>query len=243
MAESFDDRLRDRINTAVPNAADAHSTLLGLAPSLRSARRTRRLRTGLAGAAAVVMTTGAAAAFVDDAPDGGTTIVAVSPSPITQAPTTDPPSTTSATDPMRDTTSSPPRVDDDLDGTTALANTEIATATTVEHGSSVPVASTTAPGTITTTSTPPPDPTTIPSSTTTAPSGRSTIGSPCGSVVVFTDGDRITLVESRPNVGYETDEKDDGPESIEVSFEGPSGHCEIRAEVRDGQIWTDVDAE
>jgi hypothetical protein len=51
------------------------------------------------------------------------------------------------------------------------------------------------------------------------------------------------LVSATADAGFETDIKNDGPEMVEVSFEGPAGHCELEAEVRNGQFWFEVESE
>ncbi len=81
------------------------------------------------------------------------------------------------------------------------------------------------------------------SSTTTPRPDTTVIESACGSIEVATSGEHIALVDVAADPGFEIDEKDNGPESVEVSFEGPGGHCEIKAEVRNGVLWTDVSSE
>ncbi len=47
---------------------------------------------------------------------------------------------------------------------------------------------------------------------------------------------RPILLDVDPNPGMAVDRKNEGPESVEVSFEGPSGHCEIEAEIKNGVL-------
>jgi hypothetical protein len=47
-------------------------------------------------------------------------------------------------------------------------------------------------------------------------------------------------VDTAPEPGFDVDVKNDGPETVEVEFDGLADECEIKAEIRDGTLWTDV---
>ena len=121
---------------------------------------------------------------------------------------------------------------DPKDGTTATI-TEPAPPTTV-GGQPTSTPSSTSPPTTTvigaTTTTPP---------TTIDPSNQ-IVDSDCGSIVVAYNGTAIMLIDIDADDGFEIDEKKAGPDEVEVSFENEEAHCEITAEVRDGQLWTDI---
>ena len=70
-----------------------------------------------------------------------------------------------------------------------------------------------------------------------------TIDSPCGTVVVRVVGTDVEFVEALPQTQFDVDVKKRGPEKVEVSFEGSGGHCEIKAEWRDGELQADVESE
>ena len=237
MSDDFDDHLRSRLFDAVGPSADADSVLDDLRPALTRARRAAWLRTGAAGLVLVLGTSGAAAAVlttVDDGPES--VVVATAPAMTTgsiTSPMSEPTTTTAETSVM----SSPP------------PSTATSSASTVGTTSSRPTETTHDADPTTTSNTA--DPTTTTSSASSAPSepttterpSTSSIESVCGSIVVSVVGEVIELVRSLADDGYEIDEKSSGPESVEVSFESSTNHCEIKAEVRDGELWTDVDEE
>ena len=63
----------------------------------------------------------------------------------------------------------------------------------------------------------------------------------CGFVTIDITNTEITLISVDPFEGFERDVKNSGPETVEVSFESSRDHCELKAEIRDGELWTDID--
>jgi hypothetical protein len=84
--------------------------------------------------------------------------------------------------------------------------------------------------------------TTAPSTTVSEPAPTTTVAtetvipSQCGSITVAISSDTIILLDVDPNPGMAVDRKNEGSESVEVSFEGPGGHCEIEAEIKYGVL-------
>lgn len=250
MSDSFDDRLRSQMSRAVPHAPDAHATLGSITPALTRARRVSQLKAGLTGVAMLLVSTGVAAALTN-LPDEQVTVIATADdteatTSTTTAPTFDQATTSSiASHSDQPTTSTPEAADADqptstessptVDSTTEPSPTTTASAAP----SSSSTSSTSTPGSTSSS-------TTSPSSTTSSiysSANPTLIVSDCGSIEVDLDDDDITLVETSPHPGYETDSKSTGPEKVEVSFEGPGGHCEIEAEVRNSELWTDISTE
>lgn len=136
----------------------------------------------------------------------------------------------------------------DVEGaTTAPRVTTIApnptTPTTQESSTTAPTttvssAPTTAPSTTIAT----PTTTNAPAPTTTEASvSPQTIESECGVMVVELVGSGIGLVSVDPIAGAEVDVKNSGPDEIEVRLDAGSVHCELNAENRNGQIWSEVE--
>lgn len=241
MSDLFDDQLRARLDSPMGRAPDARSVLDKLAPSLRRARRVAQVKTAGVGLAIVLATSGALTAGLSGGQEGeSATLVATAPSePPTSSPTSLPLSSstaiaseqssivTSTTSQPGDTTSSSPQQ------SPAVTSAPTVVATT-DAPTSIPNASTTST----------PESTEPPGATSTIVDSESTvIDSLCGSIEVATTGDTITLIGVVAEPGYEVDQKNAGPETVEVSFEGPGGHCEIKAEVRDGSLWSDSSTE
>jgi len=141
------------------------------------------------------------------------------------------------------------------DGPASEADVESATTapqpTTIAPNTNAPItqeSSTTAPTTTVSSA-----PTTAPSTTTAAPTTTNapttteasvspgTIESECGVMVVELVGSGIGLVSVDPIAGAEVDVKKSGPEEIEVRLDAGSVHCELNAENRNGQIWSEVE--
>jgi hypothetical protein len=256
MTDPFDNRLREKLRSSVPTTAESHSALAGLTPSLRRARRVRQLRTGLAGMAAIVVTAGAAAITLSNTASGhNTTVVAAAPNDVTGASTTDSPTTAATPTSARPTSIGAAQADisgvgEERQGRTLEStpgiSPEAGPSSTISTEPVAPTSDTTTSPTASTSpsTTMPMNPSSSPTNTSaTTPAGQSTIDSPCGSVVVSIDVNDLALIDVQPKAGFSVDQKDDGPETVEVSFEGPSGHCEITAEVRDGMLWTDDEDE
>ena len=239
MSDPFDDRLRAKLGHATSSTERADAALAGMAPSLRRARRTAQVKTGLAGLAIVLAVSGGITAVVAGVREPEQSIVVAGPPPGS-------PSTMVDGTPLTDTAGS----GNDEPESTEVGNT---VSTTSSLNPSVPTtvigdgSTTTAPAQSTSlavssstgaSTTAPPD-----SSTSTSNSDVTVVESDCGFIEVEVNGQSVALVASVASAGYEIDEKDDGPESIEVSFEGQGGHCEIKAEVRNGALWTDVETD
>ena len=228
MADPLDNQLRSQIQRSVASTEDAASTLNQLGPSLRQARRRRQIGVGVARLAGVLLIAGAGVFALDSRPaDDRTTVVATAP-----------------------TESLPglPSPDDDAAAPTTSfrpSRSDPSATTSEEADSSSPsTAATSTPSTTAPTSTVPTTSTGDGSSTTAAlPTGNETIDSTCGSIEVSVEGSDLSLAGVDADPGYEIDVKEQGPEKIEVSLEGPSGHCEFRAEIRDGALWSEVDEE
>ena len=240
MSDPFDDHLRSGLGSSP--GANADAVLSGLRPSLRRARRVQQVKSGVAGVALVAVSVGALLTVGNGRGEVQETIVAVAPEQddAVASPTTD---------------SSEPSVS--FVESTRSADAEVPTtdaSSTSSAGSSVATTAPSEPVSPSSTSTSPTS--TSPSTTegsssmssteatsTTVAAGERTLESPCGSIVVSIDGDDIALLDVFPDAGFGVDEKDDGPETVEVSFEGPDGHCEVEAEVRDGALWSETSTE
>ena len=86
-------------------------------------------------------------------------------------------------------------------------------------------------------------PTTTENTTTTTAQSANIINTDCGTVEVALVGSGIELVDANANTGLTVDVKHAGPDEIEISFEGAGMHCEVKAENRDGVLWSDTDNE
>lgn len=254
MADPFDDRLRCELQQAVGSSADAHSVLGNLTPSMRRARR-RHVRhqamaatTGLLAIAAVVAGVGTYSPNHDR-----TTVVAAAPTGEANAHDESP--TLSAT---ANVVTSAPTTASTVDSSAAVTSSSTTSWPTTAPGPAPTTSAPTSPAESTSSTSGPSVSTSIPptsdiSSSTTeptattggpttgVPSNEQTVESVCGSMVVLIDAANISLVDTQPDPGFGTDIKSAGPEQVEVSFEGSEGHCELKAEVRNGQLWSDVD--
>ena len=89
-------------------------------------------------------------------------------------------------------------------------------------------------------------PTTIASPATTAPatgiapSTTRQLVSDCGTVTVVLDGSTVRIVSMTPSPGYTASVGDDGPQSIEVKFDGPVGTCELHAELKSSDLDVEI---
>jgi len=64
---------------------------------------------------------------------------------------------------------------------------------------------------------------------------------PGGTVVVRYTTEWIELVSATPDQGYGVDVESGGPDRVEVEFEGPAGDTTFQAELRDGELVTEID--
>lgn len=229
MSDPFDEELRTRLGRSAGGGLPAHKALAELGPTLRRARRVHQVRSGVVGLVAALAIVGVGANLVGDRfGDDGTTVVAAIPEDDSDRTTSSPTSTSVPT-------SLPTQTSADGTPTTLVPDSEPETTdqttpqTTTQ--TSEPTNTDTTPATTTPPSTTPPD------------TEQSTIDSDCGSIIVSVSDDDIELIEVDPDPGFEPDEKNGGPERVEVSFEGPDGHCEIEAEVRNGMLSSEVSNE
>ena len=89
----------------------------------------------------------------------------------------------------------------------------------------------------------PPTPATVPPPVSTPDTSTTSTPSPsiktyeypsdCGSIMVNINRSPINLISVHENPGFTPEVKNDGPESVEVSFTGPDSDCEVRAEPED----------
>ncbi len=227
MLDPFDDQIRAVLGNATDKVSDARSILSELTPAFHRARRVAQIKAAVTGLAVVLVASGAATAVHTTTDREPTNVIASSPMESTIVTSISPSIATSQSS-VPTTTARPDRV--------ATSSAQQSPTTT---SATVPSSTTSIPGSSTTSSTN----TTQPQASTTTGTETTSIESSCGSIRVSTSGATITLVGVIANAGYAIDQKDDGPETVEVSFEGPSGHCEIKAEVRNGALWTDVSTE
>jgi cytoskeletal protein RodZ len=233
MSNDFDDKLRERLQQSFPATATSRNALNELGPALGSARRRHTLVTGVLSLVALgVMGVGALgliAAMQDDStPD--VVVGAPSPGDVSEVSTTAAPSDV----PVDPTVNL-------KDGTTATITAPAPTSTPPTTTDAQP---TSAPSSTSPPTTTQPTTTVLGAATTTPPTTvdprNQSVDSDCGSIMVTVNGTAIVLIDVNADVGFEIDEKNAGPEKIEVSFENEEAHCEITAEVRDGQLWTDI---
>jgi hypothetical protein len=225
---SFDDRLRESLDRAAPNATRPEGVRAGLGPAMAKARLRYRIRRGIGVAAlSVGLAGGTAVAAVqlaspDNEVDTFTTVPAPEQTSTTTAPpTTSAPVTTSMRSPAP-TTSSP-----------------AATTSSPAPTTSVPAPTTTAPG-------PNPLPTTtVPPSGTTAPADPTLLGphlTDCGSVTfAFTEA-AVTVSAHTADAGYEFSVEGEGSTEVEAEWdEGPADDCRVAARLEDGELEIQVD--
>lgn len=118
--------------------------------------------------------------------------------------------------------------------TTLAAPTTVPTVIPDATTTTLPVSTTTGP--VSTTSTTAGGTTTIPTTTGSSTAYRTTPG---GTVGVSVSGSAVTLLSAQPAPGYATDVEDDGPEQVEVEFDGESAEYTVRARIVDGVLtWT-----
>jgi hypothetical protein len=232
---SFDDRLRESLDRAVPNAPRPEGVRAGLGPAMAKARLRYRIRRGIGVAALSVGLAGgtAVAAVQLTSPDNEVDTFTTVPAPEQTSTTTAPP-TTSA--PVTTSTSSPaPTTSSPAPTTSSPAPTTSSPAPTT----SVPAPTTTAPG-------PNPLPTTtVPPSGTTAPADPTVLGphlTDCGSVTfAFTEA-AVTVSAHTADAGYEFSVEGEGSTEVEAEWdEGPADDCRVAAHLEDGELEIQVD--
>jgi len=59
-------------------------------------------------------------------------------------------------------------------------------------------------------------------------------------VTVALDGSTVQILSVAPNPDYTATVGDDGPQSIEVKFDGPAGMCEIHAELKSSGLDVEI---
>ncbi len=245
-----DDELRERFRQVFTRPHDAGAALTALKPVMTRARRRRQVRTGASAAAIALVFASGAGAMTSrgDAPPVDPPAVAIPPAVEILA---DPSTTVTTTiGPHESATTDQPAARPTTPGGAPLLDAELTTTTPpVPRPTPTPPAVSPT-STVDRPNTGPPTPTqsavtttVSPGPTATTPPAPVTIDSSCGSIVVQVEADTVTLLSVQADPGMAVDVKNDGPEEVEVSLEGPTGHCEIKAEVRDGQLSIDVDDE
>ena len=249
MSDEIDDLIRRRLQGSIPRHAEGLSALGDTKPAMIRARRQRQMQTGLASVAllAVVGLGSMLTIFTADTP--GDNVIADAPDvPIIQAPIAPSPPTTSgdlAVAPPPITAESPIASDETETSLTAGPEQDESKDDPVTEDTAQPddepeqdnepdSPSSTSPPT-TNAQTDEQGSSTVAPTTSNASTER-TLRSNCGTVIVEAEGTNVSLVETNPLSGYSTDVKNDGPESIEVSFDGSRGHCELHAEFEDGEL-------
>ena len=229
MSDSFDDRLRSGLDSSLRTEADVDAVLSGLRPSLRRARRSQQIKSGVAGLVLVAVSGGVFMVLGNGGDGVRQTVVAVAPEEEETA------------EPSTPTTSERPTSTAEIP-TTAGTSTASTVAPTVPAEPATSSSTSTTPATTTPSTSEVSTSSSVTTSTTTV-TGQTIVESTCGSIVVSIAGDDIALVGAFPEPGFVVDRKDDGPETVEVSFESPTGHCEIEAEARDGILSSEISTE
>jgi hypothetical protein len=211
---SFDDRLRESLDRAAPNAPRPEGVRAGLGPAMAKARLRYRIRRGIGVAAlSVGLAGGTAVAAVQLAsPDNEVDTFTTVPAPEQTSTTTAPP-TTSA--PVTTSTSSPAPT------------------------TSVPAPTTTAPGpNPLPTTTVPPSGTTAPAD----PTVLGPHLTDCGSVTfAFTEA-AVTVSAHTADAGYEFSVEGEGSTEVEAEWdEGPADDCRVEAHLEDGELEIQID--
>lgn len=227
----LDDRIDERLRSALAGTVNRESenatrVLAQLKPAVVRARRIDHAKQALLGvgaAAVLVGGIGLVGSLLDNGTEGSSTIAGV---PDVEVPVEDDPA---------------PRI---VTGTTDASSVTVASADQAGRSTVADTPIPTLPESSATTASTSTSPTSTSSTTATStslPPGQTLIQSGCGSIVVSVDGEDVSVVEIHPAEGYSIDEKSSGPESIEVSFEGGGEHCELKAEVRNGELKTEVE--
>jgi len=179
---------------------------------LNKARRHRQLASGLSALVALVLVGVGVTAVMGSLPADPETEIGTVTSPPEEVRTTT--GFTSSTSP--ETTTTVPEAD--TPSTPSLA-------TTLASPSILPT-----PATV-----PPPVSTPDTSTTSTPSPSIKTYEYPsdCGSIMVNINRSPINLISVHENPGFTPEVKNDGPESVEVSFTGPDSDCKVRAEPED----------
>lgn len=245
MSDQFDDQVRAemqaRLDREGPPAGGASATLDELMPRMVSSRHRRRMAVGAAMTSVAVVVTAGAAALTGSLggedrqavlvnPASGSTVTSDSPS-ASQSPTT--------TD---DRLGGSPATDTSLPsgGATSTSVQPGVTTTTLDDSPDPSSPITTIPGDASTsTTTPGQTSTTMPDGPPAEPR-QEVLSSDCGTITVDVGGYDVRLLDTDPNPGMGVEIRKSGPDRVEVRFENDSRRCEIRAEVRNGDLWTEV---
>ena len=223
--DPIDDLIRDQMRDSFPlgqGTPAATSTLDALGPQMtraRSRHRARQTSVALVGASVLIV--------------GLFTIVPKFGESDSELNLAGPTTSTLDTDALGRSLEDPSSTG--VEPTTTAAPTPTSTPTTTAGPTTTAAPTATAPPTTTL------EPTTTDAPTTTTEPDANVITTSCGTLEIELVGSGIALVSTNPNSGFAVDVKEDGPSKIEVSFESEGLHCEVRAENRDGQLWSEVD--
>jgi hypothetical protein len=246
----LDERLRAVLQDSVAGDSASAAALRSVSPRLRAARRRHQIRIAIVTTAALGLAGTAAAITIPRLSSDPSVIVVSGPdgpgTGVTPRPTETTPVATTGDVPTRRSTTTVPSSDRAPIGTpnppTPDAGNPTPT-TGLSTTSAQPTPSTTTPGAAGGST-----PTTGPSTSSAAQPDTSTtpaqvIETDCGSISVSIRGDSIWLTATQADPGYAEDVKEAGPQAVEVSFEGPGGHCEIHAWARNGVLMSEIDDE
>lgn len=260
MNDDLDRELKREFQATFSGTAKASQRLHQLAPAMGRARRRRQALTAATSSlAALVVVMGVGMATRAVGQEAPVPVVANQGdySSTTQGSvfnTSPPPASIGGSDSSSGTgdrgsnTTSPDRASEAATPAGVAASTTSDVPTTSQEPAPSTTAFTPSP-TTTANSIPTSDPTTTLLAPTTTGAPTTTIDpenkiySDCGHITVEIDGDAISLADVEPNPGMEVDRKNEGPKTVEVSFEGPTGHCEIEAEIKDGALHAEVSNE
>lgn len=253
MSDPIDDRIRDRMRDSYPLDHGSSSVLDELRPQMTRARSRRKAVQASVGAAGLGALLIGALLLAPRLSQGDPSELELA-GPTESSVADDdggPESTTSelgrtveepASSVVEDTTSLAPVTSAEPPTTTPSSAADPTTATpstTIESSSTSDGVTTTAASPSTTeaeTTT-----TTSESSSSTNASQVSTVTTACGTLRVELVGSGIELVSTAPTGGVSVDVKDSGPETVEVRFRSDDRDCEVHAENRGGQLWTDIE--
>lgn len=240
--DRIDARLRAELRADLGPVDDANEVLESLTPAFARATRVHRARLVLASASMLAVLAGGIALLGSLASDGPQQLtVAEGPDGLVEPPVDDP---STADGVARPTTTIEVDVGTGLtdgDGSPSTVPASDGSATTAE-----PAGSATAPTPASSTLRPPSTaapsiistPSTSPSPSTTLGPGETAIETDCGTVIVLVEGSAVSVVDVEPKRGYRVDIKSDGPQEIEVGFEGGPDQCEVHGRMEGGRLVT-----
>ncbi len=232
-----DDQIRRALTAATPRTGTAHAALRQMGPSMRRARKRRRV--AVSATAAALLVGSGAGVFALTADRDHTTLRIVTsdeagePMPTVtddvESSTTVPTSVAALEEPVPEPiaaapTPTPPDNDGraPTDGDETIAPTGETPSPVVE----VPEM---------------PDPAEPPAPVSPPPAWFETITSACGDVVVSIDAGTVRIVTITARPGFDQSVSDDGPNSIEMRFIGQDDvKCELHAELTSGGLDVEV---